>query len=95
MSKILCFVAAALMALMLAAPAFAGDKNHGDRQQDRHLFNHLLNKADNQSDLFDNDSLFLFSPFVFDDELELDDELSDCPFLGDFEGVVNQFDCFD
>ena len=36
---------------------------------------------------FDEDFLF-FSPFFFGFD-------NDCPFAGDFEGPVNQFDCFD
>jgi hypothetical protein len=40
---------------------------------------------------FENESSF-FSPFAFENESGFN---SSCPFAGDTEGIVNEFDCFD
>ena len=48
---------------------------------------------------FLGDDVVLLDEDVFDDDLSspffFDGFVSDCPFAGDFEGIVNQFDCFD
>ena len=70
----------ALLALSLAtSPAFAHDHFFND--------NHFFNDShDNFRHDFFFDQPFFFNDFGFD---------NDCPFAGDFEGPVNEFDCFD
>ena len=72
-------VMAAMLALS-AGPAMADDLDLGDVN----LLGDDVVLLD--EDVFDDDldSSFFFGGFV-----------SDCPFAGDFEGIVNQFDCFD
>ena len=72
-------VMAAMLALS-AGPAMADDLDLGDVN----LLGDDLVLLD--EDVFDDDldSSFFFGGFV-----------RDCPFAGDFEGIVNQFDCFD
>jgi hypothetical protein len=83
-----------------------GDHNNGinridnriDNQLDR-LDNHIDNLFDNNNRFDDNDVSFTsFSPFVETPFLVTNDDLdfnSSCPFWGDTEGVVNQWDCLD
>jgi hypothetical protein len=73
-------VAMATMLVASVAPALANDR-HDDNDFRFHHFN------DFRFHDFDEDFLF-FSPFFFGFD-------NDCPFAGDFEGPVNQFDCFD
>lgn len=40
----------------------------------------------------DFDEFFFFDPFLFFDDFGF---VGGCPFIGDFEGPVDQFDCFD
>ena len=71
----------ALLALSLATtPAFA----HNDHFfNDNHFFN---DSHDNFRHDFFFDQPFFFNDFGFD---------NGCPSAGDFEGPVNEFDCFD
>lgn len=82
-----------------------GDHNNGinridnrlDNQLDR-LDNHIDNLFDNNR--FDDDDIFFtdFSPFVGTPFLVTNNDFgfnSSCPFWGDTEGVVNQWDCLD
>ena len=72
-------VMAAMLALS-AGPAMADDLGLGDVD-------------------FLGDDLVLLDEDVFDDDLDssffFGGFVSDCPFAGDFEGIVNQFDCLD
>lgn len=80
---------AAVMAMMLVAsvaPALANDR-HDDNDFRFHRFD---DRNDFRFDDFNDDGFFFFSPFFFDG-FGFD---SSCPFAGDFEGPVNQFDCF-
>jgi hypothetical protein len=81
-------VMAALLALS-AGPAMADDFDFEDLDDVNVLGNDVVLLDEDvfvDEDVFDDD---LVSPFVFDAFV------SDCPFAGDFEGIVNQFDCFD
>ena len=66
--------------LAVMGPVATADDLRDHRSFDRH-------------DRNNNDNEFFF-PVVFS-FFAFDNELADCPFAGDFEGVVNQNDCFD
>lgn len=93
---------AAAMALMLVAsvaPVMAAT-NDNDRRLDRQdirLDRQLLDQNDNNfcdfNNCFDNDGFVFFNPFFFGDGFVFFDD--SCPFAGDTEGIVNEFDCFD
>jgi hypothetical protein len=75
----------AAMAMMLVAsvaPAMANDNNdfHFNRFNDNHFNDFRFHD-------FNDDGFVFFSPFFGFD--------NNCPFAGDFEGPVNEFDCFD
>ena len=84
----------ATLLIMVAGPAMAHDNDRdcinrdGDRfcevNGDRHFDNGDFRDFDVED--------FGFFPFFFFDNFGF---VNDCPFAGDFEGPVNQFDCFD
>src|SRR5919112_6455504 len=105
MRRIRAVLAVASMALLLiafaAVPAMAqgnGNNNNGnDRHLDRQdvrLDRQLLNENngfDNRFGFDDNSDFFDFGvPLFFSNGLGLNDS---CPFWGDTEGIVNQWDC--
>ncbi len=115
MKKILFLVAVLAMMLVVAAPAFAGDRNDNNINQRGHD-NVLLNDVDFgdfdiDEDEVDFDLDFDEDDFDFDYDvsyvvdndddavvlyyLPLYNDILDCPFYGDFDGVVNHYDCFD
>ena len=105
MRRIRAVLAVASMALLLmafaAVPAMAqgnGNNNNGnDRHLDRQdvrLDRQLLNENngfDNRFGFDDNSDLIDFGvPLFFSNGFGLDDS---CPFWGDTEGIVDQWDC--
>jgi hypothetical protein len=105
MRRIRAVLAVASMALLLmtfaAVPAMAqgnGNNNNGnDRHLDRQdvrLDRQLLNENngfDNRFGFDDNSDFFDFGvPLFFSNGFGLDDS---CPFWGDTEGIVDQWDC--
>ena len=99
--KMVLAVAAAMAVMVTAgvAPAMADNNNNNDRHLDRvdiRLDKQLLNQNNNEDFGFENG--FFFSPLFFNDGLFFDNGFgfnSSCPFWGDTEGIVNQWDCFD
>jgi hypothetical protein len=108
MRRIRAVLAVASMALLLmafaAVPAMAqgnGNTNNGNNSNDRHLDRQdasldrqLLNENngfDNRFGFDDNSDFFDFGvPLFFSNGFGLNDS---CPFWGDTEGIVNQWDC--
>jgi hypothetical protein len=104
--KLVLAVAAAMAIMMVAfaAPAMAkGHGNDNDSQLDRQdirLDKQLLNDRDdfefnhfNRFEFNDNSDFFTFGvPFFFVNDFGFENS---CPFAGDTEGIVNEFDCFD
>lgn len=85
-------LASAIVAMMaFAAPAMAHNNDNNNNVTNHHNdcfgcgFNHRFN------DEFCCDGFFLVGN-PFDEE---DFFFEDCPFAGDTEGIVNEFDCFD
>ncbi len=85
-AKMILAVGAAMAVMMTAsvAPAMAdNNNNNNDRQLDRQdirLDRALLNQNDG----------FFFTPFFGEDDSFFNNS---CPFWGDTEGIVNQWDC--
>ncbi len=90
---VLAVASVAVLLVAFAAPAMAqGNMNNGsnDRhldQRDVQLDQRLLNNDDDSDFVSFEDPFFFGVPsfFVLDDF---------CPFAGDTEGIVNEFDCF-
>ena len=94
-------LASAIVAMMVAfaAPAMANNNHNDDNNNvtNHHNgcfgcgFDHRFN--DNRfNDEFCCDGFFLVAnPF----DNEVFEDFEDCPFAGDTEGIVNEFDCFD
>ena len=75
----------ALLTVVAGLLAVMGPVATADDFHNRHVDRHDFNDNNNDDEFF-----FPFVPFF-----AFDNELADCPFAGDFEGVVNQNDCFD
>jgi hypothetical protein len=89
-------LALAMMVTISVAPALAHNNDNDFRCCDNNVrFNHDFDDFDDfdccDFDDFDDCCDFEHDNFFFNSFGFLDD----CPFAGDFEGPVNQFDCFD
>jgi hypothetical protein len=75
----------AMLFVAFAAPAMAKGNGHNNNDNDfriNHFNDFRINKV--------NDGFFFGEPFF----LVNDFGFENCPFAGDTEGIVNEFDCF-